>query len=674
MSFFVDHIQPLIGWLQENPSWSLFITFLISLAESLAVIGSIVPGSVTMTAIGILAGSGIMRIDLTLLASALGAVCGDSLSYALGYIYSEKIHDIWPFRKYPNLLLYGKEFFSRHGGKSVLIGRFVGPLRSIIPVIAGIVHMKQWRFLITNIISAVGWSLLYVMPGVLIGAAGHELSSENAKQLFILILVLLLGIWLTSLLIKWLLISLHSFFKNNLHDFWLAFKKRPLFSKLYQALTPPEELNHYHTAGIFFLALMSLLGSIVLLILHIETQNLIYVDEPTYLFFQSVHTDLFEAIFIICTQLTSTLTISCLYVSCCIWFVYQKKIRALTYLSYLVIASSLIAYALSMWVQCPRPQGLLVVMTGNSFPNSNLLVATALYGFIFYYINNRYSLLTHTLRSLILVILGFSGLGSIYLGDNWFTDIMGSYFIGSFISLIFCLFYRKGTHSRTKKHQSVVIHSLLLIIIVFSSLVSIYLNFRTLSYAHTPYHQVYSLDESTWWDQQKPILPLYYLNRIGKKSSLLNIQYSGDLTLLQGSLEAFGWESHNESFFTKLLMRVNGTMNGVKVPLFTPLYENKSPVLVMTFKNTKTNLALELVIWESNYNLYKINGPLWIGTVYPSNYKTSKIADNAEVTNSLTYIAPALKEFILRRVTLQNRVVQSTIFPNAPYILLIKNR
>lgn len=110
MNLFVDYVQPLTNWLQQNPHWSLFITFLISLTESLAIVGSIVPGSVTMTAIGILAGSGIMRIDLTLLAAILGAVAGDSLSYLLGYYYSDRLLEIWPFSKYPKWIHYGKDF------------------------------------------------------------------------------------------------------------------------------------------------------------------------------------------------------------------------------------------------------------------------------------------------------------------------------------------------------------------------------------------------------------------------------------------------------------------------------------------------------------------------------------------------------------------------------------
>ena len=206
MHLFTNYIQPLTFWLYAHPHWALFITFLISFSESLAIIGSIIPGSVTMTAIGILAGSGVMRIDLTFLAATLGAIAGDSGSYALGYTFSDRLVNIWPFKKYPKWLLYGKDYFSRHGSTSVLIGRFVGPMRSIIPVIAGMMHMKHWHFLIANAVSAVAWAILYVTPGVLIGAASSELSTESATRLFVLILIFLVIVWLTSLSIKWLVV------------------------------------------------------------------------------------------------------------------------------------------------------------------------------------------------------------------------------------------------------------------------------------------------------------------------------------------------------------------------------------------------------------------------------------------------------------------------------------
>ena len=309
-------------------------------------------------------------------------------------------------------------------------------------------------------------------------------------------------------------------------------------------------------------------------------------------------------------------------------------------------------------------------MEGSAFPNEYLLIATSLYGFIFYYINSKYSLLTNTLRSFILIVLGLSGLGSIYLADNWLSDILASYFIGAFICLLICLFYRKDSILEKKKNQSVVILSLLFISIISSSTLSIYLNFNLLVYAHTPYQKEYTLERSSWWNQQQPILPLYRLNRVGKATSLLNIQYSGDLSLLEAALEQQGWKTHNETFFAKVLMRFSDP-NNVKLPLLTQLFQNKRPDLVMAYKDKKNKLIFQLMIWESNYNLRNVTYPLWIGTLYVDQHELS--GKETIKINALSYIMPALQQFTLRKLTLSNELIKTTIYPSESSILLIKS-
>ena len=299
MQLFTDYLQPLTIWLIANPHWALLITFLISFTESLAIIGSIIPGSVTMTAIGIMAGSGVMRIDLTLLAGALGAVAGDGASYLLGYKFSSRIINIWPFSRYPTWLKYGEDYFERHGGKSVLIGRFVGPLRSIIPLIAGMMHMNRWYFLMANIASAIGWSLLYIMPGVLIGTASSELSAESATRLFILVLVLLLVMWLASLGIKWLIIRANHFLSTHLHIFWVWSQKHPHLASYFKKLTPAHESNHYPTAALSILFFLSLLLSIFVTLVVINGSWAEAIDNPAYLFLQSIRISSFDHFFIV---------------------------------------------------------------------------------------------------------------------------------------------------------------------------------------------------------------------------------------------------------------------------------------------------------------------------------------------------------------------------------------
>lgn len=672
MNLFVDYIQPLTGWLQANPHWALFLTFFISLTESLAVIGSIVPGSVTMTAIGIMAGSGIMRVDLTLLAATLGAVVGDSLSYALGYFYSERLVDMWPFRKYPNLIIYGKDFFARHGGKSVLIGRFVGPLRSIIPVIAGIMHMRQGPFLTANIISAFGWSLLYVMPGVLIGAASNELSAESATRLFVIILIFLAILWLVGVLIKWLLIKLHFFLKNNLHHFWLHFKKIPVFSNLYKLITPQHELNHYHTAGLSLIAAISMLFFCTLLILTIEMHWLSSINLPIHLLIKSFHTTILEAVAIACTQLTSTWTLIGLYLICIFWFLYHRNLYAVAYCSSIIIISLIASLLLPQIIISPPPPGLIGVTTENSFPAIHLTIATAFYGFILFYINNKYFLLTTSLRSFILIILGLSGLSMLYLGDYWLSDVLAAYSLGTFIALAHYLMYRKNHHIDIKDKSTVMLYSLFAAIFCFTAL-STYLNFSALVHAHTPYHKQYTISSDAWWNQSSPLLPLYHLNRIGKKISLLNIQYLGDIDVLRQNLEKNNWKTHSETFFTKLLVSMDTKTNQLKLPLLTQLFENKKPVLVMTYSQPESDLILIFTVWESNYKVDATGKPIWIGTLHPNIHnKKKKEYKVPALIDAQSCMIPALKPFLTKSLKIPAQMISPTYYPTKPYILLIQ--
>lgn len=669
MNLLVEYVNPLINWIQSNPNWALFITFLISLAESLAVVGSIVPGSVTMTAIGILAGSGIMRIDLTLLSATLGAIAGDSLSYALGYFYSDRLIEIWPFSKYPRLLHYGKEFFAAHGGKSVLIGRFVGPLRSIIPVVAGIMYMPHWRFFIANALSAVGWSLLYVLPGVIIGAASTELSTESATLLFVLIFASLAGIWLLGLIIQWLVKVLQKFLLLYLHDAWLQLKNHSFLIKIYNTFTPINEKNHYTTASLALMTLLCILFFIIILVLLIATPWLNFVNLPTFLFFQGLDIVLLKILFIFFTQFTSTLTLSIFFILCSFWFLYQKNYSALGYLFSVLISSMLLVFLITHSCYNPKPSGLLVPTPGSSFPAYNLSIATSLYLFLSFYFNHTYVLITNSVKTTLYTLLGLSGFGSVYLGDYWLTDVLAAYCLGAAIALTHYLIYRKSHNQSKKKAHVFFMLTILYMGILCSSSLATYTNYHILLHNHIPYHQEYTLSEEVWWGQKKPILPIYRFSRVGKRISLLNIQYLGNLNVLQKHLEKQGWKLHTSSFFTNLLLHINKQPNSTKLPLFTQLYLNKAPVLFMTYTNEHSKLSLELRIWEFNYNLINSNRELWIGSIHPSSSTSNA---EAQLINPMMKLFTKEHSFVLKQIKIPDAMLKTTKYLTPPFITLIK--
>ena len=123
------------------------------------------PSSVILIAIGGVVGyTGLSFIEL-FIATALGAALGDWLSYWLGATFKDRLVALWPFTRYPDLLPRGQRFFERWGAPGVFAGRFLGPFRATVPIIAGMCLMPFWRFQAANWGSAALWAFAMLAPG-----------------------------------------------------------------------------------------------------------------------------------------------------------------------------------------------------------------------------------------------------------------------------------------------------------------------------------------------------------------------------------------------------------------------------------------------------------------------------------------------------------------------------
>ena len=191
-----EYFQQLLEWIQLNPEYAGLIIFSMALAESLAIIGVVIPGVVILFGAGTLIGAGIIDFWSSCLWAVAGAIIGDGLSYWLGHHF-EYITDRWKWaRLHPDVMQKGFSFFEKYGDLSVALGRFFGPIRAVVPLLAGLMRMPPKRFYIANILSALVWAPAYLLPGMLVGAAmGDE--TDWSKLLFPAIGVLLIVIaWL----------------------------------------------------------------------------------------------------------------------------------------------------------------------------------------------------------------------------------------------------------------------------------------------------------------------------------------------------------------------------------------------------------------------------------------------------------------------------------------------
>lgn len=214
----VEESSQILQWLHANQQLILVVIGFISFIESAALLGIFVPGIMVLFAAGSAAGSTGIPLGWVLGAAFLGSVLGDCCSYLLGYHYHEQIRRLPLLQRHPTWIERGERFFRQYGMMSVVIGRFVGPLRPVMPLVAGFMQMPPSRFYPIDILSALAWAPFFLMPGYLVGSALEGPSALNPQHA-----VLLVG----SIFAGWLLAQL----------LWLAHQQlKQRSSKLHLAL------------------------------------------------------------------------------------------------------------------------------------------------------------------------------------------------------------------------------------------------------------------------------------------------------------------------------------------------------------------------------------------------------------------------------------------------------
>ncbi len=192
-------------WLQEIfnllPGGGLFIVavFLIAFFEALVGVGLIMPGSVLTVFSGWLAFQGKAPIEAVMAAAACGALAGDLLSYWLGARFGIHLWKWQLLKKRQSLLRMAEIFFIEHGGKSVFFGRFLGPIRGLVPFVAGTSQMRPVSFTLYSIISGILWGISYPGLGFLGGSSWQRAETLTGRLGLLIALALV-----TSLLLTWL--------------------------------------------------------------------------------------------------------------------------------------------------------------------------------------------------------------------------------------------------------------------------------------------------------------------------------------------------------------------------------------------------------------------------------------------------------------------------------------
>ena len=159
------YIQLLIEFVRVHQAWAAPVAFAFAFLELLALLSLVIPGWAALVALGALIGASGISLWHVWLAGAVGAALGDWVSYWLGYRLKGRVVELWPLSRHPDLIPRGHALVVRWGALAVFIGRFSGPFRASVPLVAGMLNMPAWTFQLANFSSALLWAWILLAAG-----------------------------------------------------------------------------------------------------------------------------------------------------------------------------------------------------------------------------------------------------------------------------------------------------------------------------------------------------------------------------------------------------------------------------------------------------------------------------------------------------------------------------
>ncbi|MFH1193362.1 MAG: LssY C-terminal domain-containing protein [bacterium] len=435
---FLNSLLPVFERLGAGGYW---IIFLVAFLESLTIIGSFVPGTIITLFFGFLASQNFFDIGDLIWFAAAGAILGDVASYYLGRKGTHLFKNENKLLKLSHLEK-GEKFFHRHGAKSLLLGRFVAPLRAIIPFIAGLSKMRQRPFWFWAIFGGFFWAAIYLLAGYFFGGA---LGAAEAWSARIGIFILIFAVFLAVI---WLAIKKGKPFYGFIKSILISIKEAVVFNpdvKKFVGRHPrffnflKNRLDRKNFSG---LTLTFLLASFIYIFAHfvgviadvVTSETIVSADIRVENLLASFRNPALVKVFYFITVLGDWAIVAGLAIVLSILFFAWKKRHYIVPLFVSLSGSAIFVYIGKIIVHRPRPAGAIPVYIEQSFsfPSGHAAMAAAFYGFIMYFFWKEWPHWKYRLNIVFLwIALSLAvGLSRLYLGVHYLSDVFGGYLVG----------------------------------------------------------------------------------------------------------------------------------------------------------------------------------------------------------------------------------------------------
>jgi len=606
-----------LEFLAAHPHAIWVFVFLASFVESLAIVGTFIPGSTLIIAAGALVPLAGVRLWPVILWAIAGAIGGDGLSYWLGHRYKQRIRALRFFRRHPQILEKTEQFCRRHGEKSVFLGRFTQAFRAVVPLVAGMVSMPVPRFLVANVLSAVLWAPLHLLPGLALGASLSLAAAVTSRLLALVVLLfatILATVWLTRLVVRAAVARLPTLRTRALS--W-SMASDSFVRRKARALLDPDE----NEARVLLLLGALLVGGgwafTVLVGRVLARGEIVAVDSTVYHLLQGLRTPWGDRFMVGVTQLGDGIVITAVAVAVLLWLLGHRLYRRAAYWASALAASTVFLYGLKALFGLPRPPAIADMMQTNTFPSGHSAMSAVLFGslamLVMPEVRLRWKILVATTAAVIVMAIAASRL---YLGAHWLSDVLGGLAFGVMWVSALSIAFVRHRKERVRAGGLLLLAGTTFVVVGGAHIAHDYPSNVTQYAREEPLR---AMSAEAWWEGGFRALPARRIDLEGENREPLSIQWAGDLDALRQRLAQGGFVDPKPWSVKGLLSWLAPGVDPMSLPVLPRLHDGQQTALVMIHPAERAGEPARVVlrIWPSNTVIIDRRGgehPIWVGT------------------------------------------------------------
>ncbi|HYW92963.1 MAG TPA: VTT domain-containing protein [Gammaproteobacteria bacterium] len=594
----------ILAWVGQHAHWAYLVVFLTAMVEGILLVGLFVPAMPIMFGVGALVSAGSLGLWPALAAAAAGCATGDLLSFWLGRWQHGHLREMWPMSRYPALFDQAQRFFERHGGKSVVMGRFIGPIRPVLPAVAGMARMSPLRFVIADLAAAVAWAPAYILPGVLF-ASSLGLAAEIGTRLVVLIAllggVLFAVVWLISQLVDF--VEPHAETWINALLQWSSRHRR--LGVIGTSLADPRQPE---LRGLALLTVILVAAAIVLttVLWSLGGTGPHALDRTVLRLFEGLHTPWATALFLHLSLAADWQVYLPVLAAGALYLLFRGH-RATAGHWVAALAPTLVfSLGTALWLH-GTPAGGDATGPWQSVANGG-----AIWSFLAVILGQRaLRRWRWTSYALIATLVVFMAIARLYLGLQWPTPMV--------IGLILALVWTSLLAVAYRRHfpRPVARPALIAVVLpVFAAAAALHWHeaYSTRLARLRPAPAQRTISMARWWAGGWKALPAFRSDLGHLPAQRLDIQWAGTLPAIRRSLRRHGWREPTPLTPRSVLRALSSNPPVDQLPVLPRMHDGRTPALMLTHAIDPTHQQV-LFLWASGVRLQPPGTPVWIGTL-----------------------------------------------------------